>query len=166
MSSKQKGSRGERLAAKVLSKWSGLEFTRTPSSGGLRWEKTENIAGDIICTSKDIEFPFSVEVKNRSKSTLDFQAPLLDLNSSILDFWDQALEDAQRCDKVPILMMRRDRMPKNTFFIVFEKSFIKDLLPRLNRYIHLKKDEYSLVVINSEYFFNRVSYEEVRYLAG
>ena len=33
----------ELKAAKWLTKWTGCPFTRTPSSGGLRWKNTANV---------------------------------------------------------------------------------------------------------------------------
>ena len=48
INSKVKGNNNELKAAKWLTKWTGCPFTRTPSSGGLRWKNTANVCGDVV----------------------------------------------------------------------------------------------------------------------
>lgn len=65
VNSKAKGNRFERVVCKSFQNWSGYEFSRTPSSGGLRWKKADNISSDVICSDPkhSKKFPFSIEVK-------------------------------------------------------------------------------------------------------
>ena len=42
INSKKKGSRNERQLSKIFEKWTNLTFSRTPSSGGLRWHRTDD----------------------------------------------------------------------------------------------------------------------------
>lgn len=119
--SKAKGNKGERELCKWWQQWSGLEFSRVPASGGLRWQKTDNISGDIICTDerKSRRFPFSVESKNYRD--IRFEHILLgNKKTKILEFWQQSNEDADRSGKLPILFMRYNGMPKRTWFVIIQ----------------------------------------------
>lgn len=114
---KKKGSKNERNLAKWWQSWSGLEFTRVPASGGLRWSKTDNITGDLICADErqSRRFPFSIEAKSYN----DFRFEHLILGNKkvkILEFWNQAKEDAERGNKVPILFARYNGMAASTWF--------------------------------------------------
>lgn len=114
---KKKGSKNERNLAKWWQNWSGLEFTRVPSSGGLRWNKTDNITGDLICADQKASrrFPFSIEAK--SYNDIRFEHLILgNKKVKILEFWEQAKEDAKRGNKVPILFVRYNGMPAHTWF--------------------------------------------------
>ena len=57
INSKVKGNNNELKAAKWLTKWTGCPFTRTPSSGGLRWRKIqEEVQGNRVrrCTRRGV----------------------------------------------------------------------------------------------------------------
>lgn len=130
INSRNKGNKGERVAAKVLADWTGKTFTRVPSSGGLGWH-TSNSTGDIICSTEGHYFPFSIEVKLRDQLNFDH---LLYLDKpEILKFWDQSLRDAERVNKCPIVMMRYDRLPKDFFFILLPTKAYRNFL-----HTHLK----------------------------
>jgi len=135
INSKNKGSRNERYATQALEEWTSMPFTRVPQSGGLRWQGGQNITGDIIPEDMyELEaFPFSVEVKVRKE--LAFEDLLLPNNSDILKFWAQSTADAARVNKIPMVMMRRDRMPKNSFYILFPLS----TYIRIRKYLYLHK---------------------------
>lgn len=114
---KKKGSKNERNLAKWWQSWSGIEFTRVPASGGLRWSKTDNITGDLICADErqSRRFPFSIEAKSYN----DFRFEHLILGNKkvkILEFWNQSKEDAERSNKVPILFARYNGMAASTWF--------------------------------------------------
>lgn len=114
INSRTKGSTNERKTCKLMKEWTGYDFARTPSSGGLRW-KRENTQGDIVITEEGIYFPFCVECKAYKK--IDFSHLLLDVKSDIVRFWAQASEDALRAKKIPLLLMRYNGLPANFFFI-------------------------------------------------
>lgn len=126
---KKKGNRGERAAVAFLKEWTGKEFSRVPQSGGLRWKSQKTVTGDVICTEEGHYCSFSIEVKNYNE--LNFQHLLIeDVNSKILKFWEQCKEDASRVSKVPLLLMRRNGMAKNSFFIVLPYPLVvKFLIP-------------------------------------
>jgi len=102
--SRNKGNSYERKIAKILSKWCGYEVNRTPSSGG--WAKT----GDI--TPKDpakmVEFPFSVELKNRQNWSFGDLIKGTNENTGIVSWWQQCIDDAEKAKKVPLLIFTRN----------------------------------------------------------
>lgn len=124
-SSRGKGQRGERKAAKALEGWWGSEFARTPSSGGFRTKKFRdewNAASDLV--TSDETFPFAVEVKNCEGWHLEqlLTAPKCDL----YDWWDQAVREAP-LGKIPLLMFTRNHQP---FFVVMRaRHWRPDVVP-------------------------------------
>ena len=165
INSRKKGKRGERKAAEVLAEWTSMEFTSVPQSGGLRWKKTDNICGDIICTDALHRFDFSVEAKNYKE--INFEHLLMpDINSKILEFWDQAKSDAERGKKIPLLMMRYDRLPAHFFFTVISvKTYhsIKHLLK--TEYPMLFCRKYGIVIMHPSCLFC-TDYRKVKVLTS
>lgn len=104
VNSKVKGNRNEVDVAKALSKWTGVEFRRTPASGAihvpLHW-----LAGDVFCTDNKFDFPFSVEAKHYDKLYPKMKR----------DFWEQTCNDADRIKGYPMLMYRENGWPKKTW---------------------------------------------------
>ncbi len=126
VNSRKKGARSERGAAEVLENWTGFEMVRVPRSGGLRWASGLMVTGDII-PSDPLElatFPFSVEVKGYN--TLDFRNMLTAKSSDFLKFWKQATQDALRVGKIPLLMVRLNGMPKESYYVAIPRqAFIR-----------------------------------------
>ncbi len=123
---KKKGSKNERAVAAFWQEITGLEFSRVPASGGLRWQKKDDITGDIICTDprKSRRFPFSIECK--SYAAINFEHLILgNKKQRIIEFWDQAKEDGLRAKRIPILFMRYNMMPKDTWFVIIHKTIWK-----------------------------------------
>jgi hypothetical protein len=123
MNSRSKGARNERAIAKVLEKWTGKKFAKTPASGGLQW-KTSMTKGDVVCTTEGHYFPFCIEGKFYAK--IDFAQLLTPglLNIDIIDWWIQCRRDSRKCNKVPMLLMRYNGLPKDFWFMVLELSFV------------------------------------------
>lgn len=152
---KKKGNKNEREVAKWWEEWTGLEFSRVPASGGLRWQKKDDISGDIICTDprKSRRFPFSIECK--FYRDINFEHLILgNKTAKIWNFWEQALEDGVRSERVPILYMRYNNMPRNTWFIMVELKVFNLILKRakgiLNHtYFIIEGKEHRVVCINS-----------------
>ena len=140
--SKKKGNRAERDVAKWWELWTGFEFGRVPASGALRWKKTDNITSDVICTDDkhSRRFPFSIEVKNYKD--INFSHLLLNLKScKIHDFWKQANDDANRGNKIPILMMRYNGMPKSEYFFIVSEE--------VSNILNIPKEE-NLMIVRSK----------------
>jgi len=174
INSKKKGSKNERNLAKLFEKWTGREFARTPSSGGLRWSNTNDTAGDIICSDKTHSRYFKFVIEAKSYKDINFEQLLLDnKNKKILEFWEQVLADAKRAEnKIPILLMRYNGMPRDFHFIVFSKKAYEFVFKPAIKYINKelwKKFEveipgYSLVIITSTMLF-ATDYESVHKFA-
>lgn len=132
INSRSKGCKNERKAAKLIEVWTNKKFARTPSSGGLNW-KTSNTRGDIVCTTEGHYFPFCVEVKAHRE--INFAELLMPQKKGvkIQEFWDQATRDAEKCNKIPLLLMRYNRMPSDLFFAAIPKKtwlVIKKHIPK------------------------------------
>lgn len=125
INARSKGKRGEAMAIEFMSQWTGMEFRRSPLSGGLRGHIADYTEGDIICTKKNYIFPLCVEVKFYEE--LNFNHLLYDVQSKIMGFWHQAHDSAVRAKKIPLLLMRYNGLPKNFFFVVLEYKFIREL---------------------------------------
>lgn len=120
INSRAKGNKAERNTAKLFEKWTGKQFARTPSSGGLNW-KSSNSKGDIVCTTEGHYFPFCIEIKNHKE--INFEQLILPLkHRKILEFWEQCERDAIKARKIPLLLMRYNGMPKNMFFSVLRAN--------------------------------------------
>lgn len=129
---KAKGSKNERGVAKFWQNWSGLEFSRVPASGGLRWQKKDDISGDIICTDprKSRRFPFSIECK--FYKDINFEHLILgNKKQKIIEFWEQAKTDGERARRIPILFARYNGMPKMTWFVAMP-IYLFEILKKLN----------------------------------
>jgi hypothetical protein len=171
INSRTKGAKAERVAAKVIEKWTGKKFAKTPASGGLGWKKA-NVAGDIVCTTEGVFFPFCVEIKSYSK--IDFSHLLTPgiKNIEILDFWAQCSRDAEKAGKIPLLMMRYNGLPKEFFYVVTTQGFAKEIHPILAlghpgmvslRY-HNYKTNVALMIMRSDEFF-RSDYKPIKKIA-
>lgn len=167
MSSRSKGNRNERRAAELLQKWTRRKFARTPSSGGLSW-KTTNTKGDVVCIKEGHYFPFCVEVKAHKE--INFSHLLYDVDSKIMEFWKQCVEDAKRAKKVPMLLMRYDRLPSDLFFMGIPTDLYillmatGDDIAHINRVITYTNNKVKLpavTFVSSRAFFNG-DYKSIR----
>lgn len=135
--SKAKGNKGERELCKWFQQWTGYPFTRVPASGGLRWKNTNATAGDIICDDERHSRRFQFSVESKSYKDINFEHLILGNKSNkVLEFWSQCNDDATRSDKVPILFMRYNGMPKNTWFVIIPFKVYNLLFPTLLTFDH------------------------------
>lgn len=156
MNSKKKGNKGERVLCKWWTQWTNMEFSRVPASGGLRWKSTHATSGDIICTERphDRRFLFSIESKNYKD--INFEHLILgNKKVKILEFWEQTKEDASRANKIPILFMRYNGMPKNIYFVIVSINLWREILifkdgkPNSNIYFTVYNKGETFVIFNS-----------------
>jgi Holliday junction resolvase len=147
VNSRSKGSKNERKIAHILKEWSGYEFTRTPSSGGLRWQKTNNTAGDIVCTDEFHRFPFCIEGK--SYKEINFEHLIYLPKNNILEFWAQATADAERAKKLPLLFMRYNGLPKDFYFVVMRYDHFLRMRKVLNLNYNYFRYNKSFVILHS-----------------
>jgi hypothetical protein len=170
VNSKRKGSKNERAIAKQFAQWTGLEFSRTPSSGGLRWSRQDDTVGDIVCTDKKKQyFRFCVEAKFHED--INFNSLIGTNKSDIIKFWIQSLEEGKRSGKVPLLFMRYNLMKKGVHFLGMPINFmmalqvaglIKQPLPMGCLLIQTKEQE--LFLMDSRDFFT-IPYSEIKLVA-
>lgn len=108
--SKKKGGRGENTLCKVLKKRFNYPFSRVVGSGN-RWSQTNLseeakrlLTGDVVVPSN---FKFCIECKH-GYSELDL-CNVLDNKTKILDdFIEQAVRDAGRINRTPIVCWKKD----------------------------------------------------------
>lgn len=173
INSRRKGARGERVAAKLLTAWTKRPFSKTPASGGLHW-KNQNVAGDIVCTKEGHFFPFCMEIKNHKK--IDFSHLLVpNIKSNRIDifnFIDQASTDAERVNKIPLVMMRYNSLPREFYFMLMRYEDYQYLYSNMglgklllrNSLVYWNKDMgRKLVILKSDEFF-KLPYKEVKTL--
>jgi hypothetical protein len=131
---KQKGNTNERECARTVGLWAQEKFTRVPSSGGLRWKDSRDVASDLVCESPDFYFPLTVETKFLKQIHVDRD---LGSRSIVYTVWKQVYADAVRCGKLPMAMLRENGMKKFTgddgekyqdYYVVFDKRFGGNLM--------------------------------------
>jgi len=114
--SKHKGDRGEREVAKMLGSFfldDENAFARFGNevAGRIPGDVGIFIKNNMSLTTKLWEvFPFSFEVKNREDW---FFESLVNnpKHSTIIQFWKQAVDEAERFKKVPFLIIKKNRHP-------------------------------------------------------
>lgn len=156
VNSKKKGSKNERKIAQLFSQWTGYEFTRTPGSGGLRWQNRGDVIGDLVCTDDTHarRFPFSIECKVRNK--VDFSHLILTVNSDIIQFWEQSKQDAKRGSKLPLVVFRYDHMASGLYFVLIDQRLLqfidKEFLSK-SRILILNSPDNNFAILRSDEFF-------------
>lgn len=115
---RNKGSTFERNVAKEVSNWTGILFTRSPSSGG--WNQT----GDITPKNPQhmVDFPFNLELKNQEILQFShiFQVPK-NKKTPIRKWWKQAYLDAIKSGKIPVLVFTKSH--EEVFCMVQRSTF-------------------------------------------
>lgn len=124
---KDKGARGEREACMFWAAyWGKIEadavFARTPGSGAWFRSREFDVAGDIVTDA--FKFPFSIEVKWREK--WNYQRALDGSKSPFWGWWAQAIRDAEKISKVPLLMAKKNFGP---WLIAFPRYFLNERIP-------------------------------------
>lgn len=160
INSRKKGAKGEKKALVTLEAWTSKKFARVPSSGGLNWHNNIS-SGDVICVTEGHYFPFTVEVKNYAE--INFNHLFYLEKADILKFWDQAVRDAERVKKVPLLMMRYDRLPGDFFFIAIPRDiynkFFREYMDDTD--VRFVSENYGICLMSSKAFF-KAPYKEIR----
>jgi Holliday junction resolvase len=167
INSRQKGSKNEREVCKLMANWTGYEFARTPSSGGLRWGRTDTI-GDIVCTDKKHSRYFRLAMECKFYKDIKFEHLINgNKNSDILKFWDQALADSIRGEKIPVLTMRYNGMKKDLHYVVLDYEFycrINQHISNEHGVLEYQRGDYRLAILNSNDFFSS-NYKTIHQLA-
>lgn len=153
INSSKKGSKNERELAHAFEEWTGYKFSRVPMSGGLRWKRTLDTTGDLIVADTEHihEFPFSVETKFHSE--VNFWKILRGQKSDILKFWEQAVDDAERGKKVPIVFFRFNGLPKQYWFCIISYKLFRLIKSKLFFEFGFVNYDNSIVIFESLYLF-------------
>lgn len=154
--SKKKGNKGERDVSKWWQQWTGFEFSRVPASGGLRWHSTHNTVGDIMCTNERHSRRFLFCIESKNYKDINFEHLILgNKKTKILEFWKQTQDDAKRGNKIPILFMRYNGMPKGTYFVIVSSNLFEYLIEKYNyTFFLVGNPKYKFVIINSNDILN------------
>ena len=117
MNPKAKGSEFERYVCKYLTEWltgkkAPYAFWRSPSSGAIATISPINkdLSGDIIGLIPEAEAIcsiYSIETKTGYPKTDFWQLFKTIKNFDIRDFWAQCVNDANRANKLPMLIYRK-----------------------------------------------------------
>jgi len=163
VNSRRKGSKNERDVARLMFKWTGYEFARTPQSGGLHWKK-QHTCGDVVCIDDKhgLRFPFSLEAKFHLE--LDLLHLIDDTigkkSNKVILFWEQCERDAKQYNKIPILFMRRNGMKAGMHFVVMPTNFFLLWLSQIEPWdckygiLHYSSNDHNFTIINSMDLFN------------
>lgn len=146
--SKAKGGRNERVVAKLLSKWVGAKFIRVPMSGGLHFE-SELLCGDVVCVSPNIVVPWSFETKFYKDYT----------ESDSVRFWKQAKQDAERIDKFPMMLLRKNGWPKEFYHVYMNVGGGYLFMEEVDT-IFPKKFKGEVFYTPSDQLFNKIDYKD------
>lgn len=168
VNSKKKGNKAERDVAKWFKEWTGMDFQRVPQSGGLRWQKADNISGDIICADYDHnrEFPFSIEVK--SYNSINFEHLIVNNKTNqVLKFWEQAKDDAKRAGKIPLLFMRYNGMKAGAYFVGCPLSILRKIRHKTGltqtSYFKVFNKDFSFAILHTDQLA-QISYKDLKFL--
>lgn len=143
MNSKKKGNRFELGVSKWLTRWTGYKFQRTPWSGANHFNR--DMASDIMCSDPKHQHKCRISVECKFYREIKFEHILLgNKGSDINKFWDQAKRDAKRANKVPILCMRYNAMPRDEFFFVISAQYAKSF------YSIISKPYFSITLGNTD----------------
>lgn len=118
INSREKGKSFELKVSRILSEWWGMDFRRTPNSGGFHWRNDHRVAGDII-PPPGAKFPFTVECKKHE--SWDFEQ-IVKNTGDVEKFWQQACSDAERVQLKPMLIFSKNRSPD--YVMMFYIDFI------------------------------------------
>jgi hypothetical protein len=107
---KNRGGNFQREVAKLFSAWwdnKGESFYSTPASGGLRWQKRDDVIGDLVVPPS---FEYSVECKSREEIGIGiFFERSFNKTDNIHLWWNQILSDTARSGKKPMLVFKQLR---------------------------------------------------------
>lgn len=119
INSKKKGDSNERRVARWLEIWTGKPFTRVPRSGGLRWQGTANVCGDLVCEDDKFDMPFTIETKHLHRIAMKGR---LRSNSYVYSIYEQCRLDCERSGRRPMLILRQNGMKAGTWVLFFEEQ--------------------------------------------
>ena len=110
--SKIKGSRAELAARDILRKYTELDWQRVPSSGALN--VAHKLKGDLYIP--EVNNKYCIEVKHYAKDQISTKL-LTDKAPIFSDWWVQTASQAEKVNKLPLLLFKHDR---SKWFVAFD----------------------------------------------
>lgn len=120
VNSRQKGAKAELLAAAMLKRHTGLNFTQTPGSG------SGKIKGDLYVEDK--HNLFLIEVKHYKDMGLN-QKMFTSKSNVLVVWWKKAILQAQQMKQEPVLLIKQNY---SDWFVVTTRKPLKE-----KRYMHI-----------------------------
>lgn len=123
--SKRKGKTYERRCAKILTKFTGVNYRSTPGSGGFNKYggvtiREELFCGDLICDVPT--FRYCVESKNRE--SFSFTAILKNPSTAVFTkWWYQCVDDANKVKLEPLMFFKPNI--SDDFIVMTKKEWEK-----------------------------------------
>lgn len=109
--SRQKGARGELAARDILRKLTNFKWERVPASGAL--SASHGLKGDLYIPNENNRY--CVEVKNYAEDHITSKL-LSSTCPEVLKWWEQAKSQANKVDKIPLLLIKHTR---SKWFAIF-----------------------------------------------
>jgi hypothetical protein len=180
-----KGGENERNVSKFLTKWltgktKPYMFWRQDASGGIATMSIENchMTGDICSVHPESRFftdIFSIECKTGYPKT-SFWQHFTDVKFGIEEFWQQALDDANKANKQPMLFYRKKGRKQIVGINRYIKEKLNDKIWRLNNIVvswspkkipkydpkFKQNPQEDCVLYDMENFFKKVSPDDIR----
>lgn len=110
--SRAKGARVETQIRDLLRTWTRLQWERVPGSGAL--DPKHKLKGDLYVPGMNNHF--CVEAKGYAEDHLTSKL-LTGKSPQLIDFWKQAVRQAEQVEKQPLLIFKFDR---SKAFVAFE----------------------------------------------
>ena len=138
--SRAKGARGEILVKDLLTKYTKLNWCRTPLSGALH--ERYKMKGDIYLP--DTKNRFCIEVKNYQESSFNDKILTSKTNNIVL-WWTKICMQAISCEQEPLLFFKYDRSK------IFVATAIKPVNTKMFVYISFLE----CYIMSSEEWLNK-----------
>lgn len=125
--SKIKGSAYEAKIVGILNKeFPKIQFERVPLSGAISYLK-----GDIWTPHDTAAFPYTIECKHYKE--LEWNNLLTAKSTTILQFWEQAIREAEVMKKKPLLIFRWNRSKD---YVAYSDDIVVDSYIAVNSFGH------------------------------
>ena len=166
--SKRKGNKFELSVSKWFTKFSGYQFQRVPYSGAIH--NNRDLASDVMCNDEKHAHKCKISIECKNYKEIKFEHLLLGTKTcEIAKFWNQAINDATRAKKIPILCIRYNSMPKNEFFMIVDHTLLKAFnLKLLKHYMIVRSPDIKpnkLYIFMASEVMDNVKYIEIHKLA-
>lgn len=158
INSKQKGSEFELKVAKLLTKWSGEIFHRTPMSGALHWANDNRVVSDIVPPQSlvDAGWPYSIECK-KVEASWEFNG-FIEGTAIFWKHWKQCYEDSQRENMIPLLVFNKNY---RDIYVAMTTEVYVQLGIKIENVIYLECQGWNLTILRLNDLLDNITCEEL-----